>query len=333
MESSPFLTHLPRLFKILVGYNVKSCKFNLWTVCYLISQIIAFGTSVYRFSLHKVPKTNIMEQMTLTSSLFVVLSGFTFLFKSRNKLGKLIEYLLEPIVTSGESTLKLKEFKIYTKWINSMGVFFLINMYLMFCCVTLVLKPVLTLKFYSITSEIQELPLSFGWIPFQTESYVVYYIAFIISFISDFGLGAFLTWQMTMSFSALKIKLTLKLLATDVRNFDEIVTLRTKYRMMELSMMSLEQVPGREKMKVSVECRKHLLRELIDRHLEAIGSVKLINDCYSLSALVLVQASSFIAALTLPRAIQTINQLVPEEALDYEYTASRTFSSLQDDAL
>ncbi|KAG8295471.1 hypothetical protein J6590_079921 [Homalodisca vitripennis] len=108
---------------------------------------------------------------------------------------------------------------------------------------------------------------------------------------------------MTMSFSALKVKLILKLLATDVRNFDDIVESRTVQRLMQLPMMSMQQAPPRLKMRMLKECTNHLMKELVERHLEVIRHVKLLNDCYSMSALVLVHATSFIAALTLPRAI------------------------------
>ncbi|KAG8295472.1 hypothetical protein J6590_079922 [Homalodisca vitripennis] len=106
METSPFLTHLRQMFKFLVGYDVKTRKFNLWTVCYSMTHIIALGTTTYRFILHKVPKPDVMEQMAITAAIAVLLLSTPFLIRSSNKLGNLIEILLEPIRTSEESMLK-----------------------------------------------------------------------------------------------------------------------------------------------------------------------------------------------------------------------------------
>ncbi|KAG8319655.1 Or2ap [Homalodisca vitripennis] len=302
MTTSPFLAHLQRLFKFLVGYDVKTRKFNLWIGCYTMTNIIAFGTTAYRFSLHKVPKKDVMEQMTMTTGLAVFILNSSVIIRSKNKLGKLIENLLEPIKTSEESTSKTKELRDYAKWVNLLGIFYMILFYVINCCVTVTLKPILTQKHISKTCDVQSIPLPFGWIPFHTESYIVYYIAFFMGVMSIFGVGAFFTCQMTLSFSALKIKLSLKLLAKDVRNIDDIVESRTLQRVKQLSMISL-QLTTQQMMTLSMECRKDLLKELVERHLGVIRSVKLLNDCFSLSALVLVQATSLIAALTLPRAI------------------------------
>ncbi|XP_046671101.1 odorant receptor 85c-like [Homalodisca vitripennis] len=111
-----------------------------------------------------------------------------------------------------------------------------------------------------------------------------------------------------MNFAALKLKLRLKLMANDVRNFDEIVALRTAERVMELSMSSLQQeITDRDKIIISIQCRKSLLKELVERHNGMIRTIKLMNACYAFPVLILVQTSSFLAAFTLSQAIQVNN--------------------------
>ncbi|KAG8328140.1 hypothetical protein J6590_000797 [Homalodisca vitripennis] len=307
MGTSPFLTHLPRLYKIVVGYDVNTRKFNLRIVCSLISNIVALGTIFYRFGLRRVPNTDVIEQVISTVALALLFLTTAAVSQSRINIGELIENLLELVQTSEESVLKTKETQNFTKWINSVGVIFMVNLYFMLCCVVLTLKPLLSLIFLSNTSRVQDFPLPYGWIPFHTDSYVVYIIAFLIGMVSNIGAGIHLTLHMTMNFAALKLKLRLKLMANDVRNFDEIVALRTAERVMELSMSSLQQeITDRDKIIISIQCRKSLLKELVERHNGMIRTIKLMNACYAFPVLILVQTSSFLAAFTLSQAIQFI---------------------------
>ncbi|XP_046662690.1 uncharacterized protein LOC124355571 [Homalodisca vitripennis] len=301
MDTSPFLIHLRRLFKIVVGYDVKKRKFNLWIVCSLISNTIALGTTFYKFNLHKVPKKDLIEQLTLTAGFTLFLLNSASMLRIRKTLGELIEDIFKPVKSNQE--LKVKECKSYTKWINLIGVFFFINLYLMLCCLTATINPLVSLMFSSETLQVQDFPLFFGWIPFYTESYVVYGIAFFIGTISNFGGGIFCTFHMTMNFALLKIKLRMKLLAEDIRNIDDIVISRAVYRMMQLPASQLKQVTPEDKKEIYLICRNNLMKELIESHLEIIRSVKLVNDCYSLPMLIFAQASSLIAALMLPRGL------------------------------
>ncbi|KAG8337600.1 Gpror40p [Homalodisca vitripennis] len=305
MGTSPFIAHLPRLYRIVVGYDVKTRKFNLWIVCSMISNILALGTTLCRFSLHEVSKTDALEQVTFIVVLNILFLTSTAMIRSRNSIGELIESLMEPVQTSEESLLKIKETKNYKKWVNLVGVIFMINLYFFLCCLVLPFKPLLNLMFLSNKSRVEDYPLPYGWIPFHTESHVVYVIAFLISTISNVGTGIYLTLHMTLSFAALKLKMLLKMLANDMRNFDDIVACRTAQIVVELSMTSLQQkITDRDKIMISFECRKRLLKELVERHFGMIRTVKLMNNCYAFPVLVLVQTSSFLSALILPQAIQ-----------------------------
>ncbi|KAG8268057.1 hypothetical protein J6590_036621 [Homalodisca vitripennis] len=325
MDTSPFLIHLRRLFKIVVGYDVKKRKFNLWIVCSLISNTIALGTTFYKFNLHKVPKKDLIEQLTLTAGFTLFLLNSASMLRIRKTLGELIEDIFKPVKSNQE--LKVKECKSYTKWINLIGVFFFINLYLILCCLTATINPLVTLMFSSETLQVQDFPLFFGWIPFYTESYLVYGIAFFIGTISNFGGGIFCTFHMTMNFALLKIKLRMKLLAEDIRNIDDIVISRAVYRMMQLPASQLKQVTPEDKKEIYLICRNNLMKELIESHLEIIRSVKLVNDCYSLPMLIFAQASSLIAALMLPRGLVVSDfqaeRLQRQDNLAFSHTSSR----------
>ncbi|KAG8268176.1 hypothetical protein J6590_035144 [Homalodisca vitripennis] len=270
MEGSPFLRNIRRLYKIVVGYNVETRKFNLWIACSSISNAIALSTTLYKFSCHKVPKTELVEQLSLTAGFILLLLNSAAMHCNRNKLGELIDDILEPVKTSEETTFKVKEIKRFTNWINLLGAFIMISIYVTLCCLMATIKPLITLKFTSKAKQVQDLPLFFGWIPFSTDSYVVYAVAIFIDTISTFGAGIFCTFIMTLTFAALKIKLRLKLLAADVRNMEEIVYSRTTYKVMKLSTTYLVQLRPCDKIRISIQCRNTLMKEIIDRHIGII---------------------------------------------------------------
>ncbi|KAG8268060.1 hypothetical protein J6590_036625 [Homalodisca vitripennis] len=80
-------------------------------------------------------------------------------------------------------------------------------------------EPLMNLMFLPEETKIQDFPLHLGLMPFQIESHVVYRAAYIISGTSSLSPEIHLTFYMTMSSEALKVKLILQLVANDVRNF------------------------------------------------------------------------------------------------------------------
>ncbi|XP_046662788.1 odorant receptor 2a-like [Homalodisca vitripennis] len=109
---------------------------------------------------------------------------------------------------------------------------------------------------------------------------------------------------MTVTFAALNVKLRLRLLAEDVRNIDGNVVSRTICRLKEMSILASEKVTEPYKTRAYKECRRNLLKQLVEKHIGIIRRVNLMNACYSLPALFLVQASSLFSALALAQAVQ-----------------------------
>ncbi|KAG8291683.1 hypothetical protein J6590_054416 [Homalodisca vitripennis] len=329
MEStSPFLKRLQTLFKALGGYDSKSRKFNMFIVWFSLCCLICLSCTIYRFHKHDVPKTHVLEEMTNTVAFtLLTLSSFA-MYRSRDHLGRVLEDLFHPIDVCEENPLIIGAVKEYTKWVDRLGSFFMVNLYVIFGCLTMALYPLLKLTLLMEVAKVQDWPLPYGRIPFHTDSYAVYAAAYIVSATPCIGSGMHLTWYMTMAFAALKAKLTMKLLAADIRRMDEIIDLRADHKLLEFSWLSMREMSDRDRKRIkgviSIECRKYLLKELVERHVTIIRNIKKINECFSLSSLFLIQMAGMISALILPM----ITQLTSLPFRDVVYLFNGVFGSL-----
>lgn len=217
-----YIQHLPRYMRVGMSLDTENSSLRVLSIAYFLftwlSAILSILSTV-DFQGKKLPIRAIYDFSHFLATVVV----FPFIIKNRKHLCKLVNTVSKPFYDfQTGSSLRDKVLATYTKRVNRTGNFFVYYIALFISFFLVSLSPLLTLPFYSKDTPINDLPLPVGQIPFYTDFYIVYALAYAVSASAMCAEAVFNScWLILFFISTHKIKAQLQLLVDSINYLGE----------------------------------------------------------------------------------------------------------------
>lgn len=222
MIQSYYMQSLPGFIRLGLSLNLDKSSIRFKSLGYIILtwlSVIISILSTMDYHGTKLPIRALYELLHFLGTLAIV----PLTMMTRKDLSKLVFIILQPLYDfKTGSSLREEILATYTKKVNRAGKFFVFYLLMFLACFLLSFSPLLTLPYYSKNTPVNNLPLPVGEIPFYTDSYTVYILAYIISASAMCGEGIFNScWLLILFIGIYKTKAQLQLLVDAINYLKE----------------------------------------------------------------------------------------------------------------
>lgn len=209
------LKYFPWMFRTVTGLDPVTGEFSpVQTTWGVFCCSLTLVTTVCRFITEDVPTDIAFDKFNNIPILILTLANSLVFILKRKQIKLIIELLLKPCQESKETEGSQRVVEKYNKLVNRFGAVIVYNNFLIHSCLLIGFAPLWTALNMPTSTRIQDLPLSFGWIWFHTDSYVVYAVFYLISYTASVFVGGLYTvWYLPMVYAALKISTSLRILS------------------------------------------------------------------------------------------------------------------------
>ncbi|KAG8295280.1 Or2ap [Homalodisca vitripennis] len=294
MDLSAYIRHFPKILRVGTSLDALTGNVNPFILGYTV---LCWGavilTDLYTLDSRGsgMPVRAIYEVFLFSCSV----AHIPFFLRRRRELSQLVCTLLEPFRKFEGYTIKSEIVKDYILWVNRFSAIYIFYHVLFLTCFLMVLSPLFTLLFFTEGAIVNDWPLPAGHIPFQTNSPFVYIVAYVITASAVVCAGLFhSSWHLAMIIASLHTKARLRMTADFLGTLSERAGLPEPMYSGVL-MTSFD--------RIGHDC----LVETVQSHMEIIQFVRMFNQCFGMTLLVLFQTSMIIVAVLVLQSVDREN--------------------------